>query len=388
MEYLRVAPVSEPLIARGGETDNSVNTNSTLYGYTAAAGTWEKYSVEKLSTLDVSWFKGFDVPHYHQKVREGKLLPHTPYRAYRATGSTEGAYKLRWYDPLLEQEWGSPVWITDNAWKVTSDDCEAAIPDDFGNYVQEAAAAIYDNGFDALTFLAELSQLRHLFGGVCKTLLTLRRIPRDKLRWASSEWLAARYGWRPLLYEINSFNEALDSVRKNNRRKRYSENRGWYTTSTVTEVSTQEKAMYDWTITTRTTSKIGLRGSVTADIEVPPFQFNPLRTGWEVIPFSFVFDWFVSVGKSLSALSFLTAQSAYSASKSVEINLSRTMTSEMTDWDGTVDQDNSWRNQSGSSEARMVIRVPCLVSIVPQAALRINTWKIMDLLALVFQRLH
>jgi hypothetical protein len=126
-----------------------------------------------------------------------------------------------------------------------------------------------------------------------------------------------------------------------------------------------------------------LSGAVTADIEVPQFQFNPLQTGWELIPFSFVVDWFLSIGKTLSAMSFLYYQTNYSASYGLQVKVNRTFSLEDEITNPAVSGD---RWQTGWSITEMKRRIPCELPYLPHIRFRLDGFKVLDLLALIAQR--
>jgi hypothetical protein len=129
-----------------------------------------------------------------------------------------------------------------------------------------------------------------------------------------------------------------------------------------------------------------IRGSVIADIEVPAFQFNPVQTAWELVPFSFVVDWFFTVGDSLSALSFAATQKAYSAAAGFSVNVVREYSTYISDeYYGYVSGPGNY--QTGHCEATYEHRRPCILPYQPRLTVKLNNLKIIDLLTLVLQRL-
>ena len=74
----------------------------------------------------------------------------------------------------------------------------------------------------------------------------------------------------------------------------------------VTEASSGSLASVDKHY--RYTIDVSARGSVVADIRPPRVQFNLAATAWEMVTLSFVVDWFISIGRWISALSFLLLQ--------------------------------------------------------------------------------
>lgn len=213
------------------------------------------------------------------------------------------------------------------------------------------------------------------------TLDELKKLdPKRKLKQFSNEWLELRYGWRTLGYDIMSLNKAIQNL--NVARKRYSERKGSKNLQTSTETSTTSSppSIVDHIVNLEI--ETGVRGSVVADIEVPQFQFNPLQTGWELIPLSFVVDWFVSVGKSISAASFLAYQSKYSASVGQYVKVTKSVISTLRN---NASVNGTWV-QTGDCVASLEVRTPCSVPLVPHFSLNLNATKVFDLVGLLVQR--
>jgi hypothetical protein len=130
---------------------------------------------------------------------------------------------------------------------------------------------------------------------------------------------------------------------------------------------------------------VSLRGSVVADIEVPAFQFNPLQAAWEIIPLSFVVDWFVNVGKTLNALSFSNLVKGYAASTGVKVHVERSYVTNIVSLASPYI--SGGYEQTASSEADYEMRQPRRLQLtVPQFMTRMNGFKALDLVLLVMQR--
>jgi hypothetical protein len=274
------------------------------------------------------------------------------------------------------------------------DDLAAYLPNKYDQYVQEAAAKIYSSGHDTLTFLAELADVRHLFVSAAKTMLKLKvpdnywkfiKNTRRLKSWKdmSNEWLSARYGWRTLLYDIEDLNKAIRRINAE-RRTRFSERAGNKTSTTNQETNLHEYAHFYLREIVQDKISVSLRGSVTADAWIPEFQFNPLVTGWELIPLSFVLDWFITVGKAISAVSFLALESQYAASCGYRIEIVRDLETFIEDTKPTFCDGEM--QQTGHSEASLEVRTPCSVPALPHLTVKMNTSKVFDLLALIVQR--
>ncbi len=350
------------------------------------------YTNEQAVRLERDYMTGFDIDNYHARKRRGELLPMTPFTHIRETGTKKGRWLRKcssvcWDAHLDTNDSGHGILTSDALWDIPEGDIWGYATDDPGKLVQSAAAAIYSNGFDAGTFLAELGSTRRMFSNAAKRLRSILSSNRrqDLLKENASDlWLEARYGWRPFLSEMISLSNALDNL--GGERKRFSQRVG-YSKANV-EVSTLAKdhgaGVATWTSTVMT--NVSYRGAVVADIEVPSFRFNPLTTAWEVIPLSFVIDWFVNVGNSLEAMSFLLLSSQHTASYGLEIqaSVSSSVTS-VSPYSYIASHDHY---QDWQFDAHYKKRWPSAVSGTPQLQLNLDSFKIADVLALIRQRVR
>jgi len=183
---------------------------------------------------------------------------------------------------------------------------------------------------------AQLKQTVDLIAGTCgritRALIKLKKgdifgaadqlvVNTKRAKWLSKQrrfsrsgaladnWLELQYGWKPLLQDIDgALRSTANYLVKND---------------FIREVSASTKiakkdvvAIYDqlyptqrigWQYTTTDyATRIGLRYKIDDHLKSYMAQMgftNPLNLGWEIIPFSFVVDWFLPVGPYLSALS-------------------------------------------------------------------------------------
>jgi hypothetical protein len=124
---------------------------------------------------------------------------------------------------------------------------------------------------------------------------------------AEKDWLEGRYGWRPFIYDVMSWVEAGKS--------KYSDRR-------TVKTAVQKLAPQPYTsIGSSSTAGLVVAGTSvwkaeyiasagqTADFGVNLSQFartwgalDVVGTGWELIKFSFILDWFLNLGDALKAL--------------------------------------------------------------------------------------
>lgn len=367
---------------RSGRTD--VDTNTTvMYYYQDGSGTpVYQWTLPANTARNHTRFTGWDIPDYHRKLKSGKLLPHTPFHCYRSSGDGNCEREItltsgrRYYtDP-------SDVYPGICGWHIHEEDIAAHAPLHGDKYVQEAASRIYSHGWDALTFLAELASIRTMFAGAVKTAANIARPKNWKRISATNEWLSYRYGWRTLMYDIKDIHQCILNL--DEKQTRFSERAGnSYSNSYQTEYFKQY-THYSLEGLTQDAVSVNLRGSVTADISIPKVLINPVATAWELIPFSFVLDWFVSVGKWIEAASFDLLAQAYAASWGYRIDMDRTFQMEIGSTESTFS--SGYHNEFGQSLASLTVRVPSSVPPHPHFRLRLDQFKIMDLVGLVWQR--
>lgn len=252
-------------------------------------------------------------------------------------------------------------------------------------HLQQAAAAMYSSGYDALTALAEIGSVRKLFLKLAKRLSDL--VSNPNIRNISDAWLEGRYGWRTLLYDIQDLASAINKL-NNTPIVRRSERKGESLTLTSDDINVRSDNA-DFTSIEYVTreSRISIRGSVVADFIPPRFQFNVPRTAWELLPLSFVVDWLFNVGMAIEANSFVTFASNHASGwgyrREDTVTVSETATAKASPAANTHSGGTTEMVLSRVIERRFIAPVPKL----PIIKVRLDTLKVMDLLALVRQRL-
>jgi hypothetical protein len=350
-------------------------------------------------------FTGYDIPNFHRLVRKGVLLPQTPWESFgfswRGYGTVNYYFQNTTDPQMLENHRYSDGVFPGNGnlpytYDVALDDISEFVPSKatLNGLAQEAAAKMYTSGYDVLTSVAELTETTKMFKHLGKKLLELK-LPKNvfkfkRLKDLSNVWLEARYGWRTFLYDLRNLQELIDTY-NDKTRSRNSERVFQKSEDTWTEVEESANGYFYFESKRVVKRSISLTGSVIADITIPKLQANPILTAWELVPLSFVVDWFVSVGKALAAASFLTFQTDYSASGGYKIELdvhwsrkpvNYPVTGSVTQVYGGTDE------QYFDLEINLERRHPCNVPLTPHLTLNLNTLKILDLVGLVIQRLR
>lgn len=142
-------------------------------------------------------------------------------------------------------------------------------------------------------------------------------------------WLEYRYGWRPLLKDVDDHARALAelSIERSNLvrwatgKAQTSKKFKSYDAAAGGGLDIQEKATYD-----RRFVQYGVGYRISNGTFSSYDQLgigNPLEVAWEIIPFSFVADWFLPVGTFLSSLTATSGLVFVTGYKSIR-NVSQT----------------------------------------------------------------
>lgn len=424
------AQVERPLLTKGS-TSPSIQYNSSNWSLSGSdydhqsgviVGTYPKDETETVSTISsirrtYRETRGWDNPNFYERQRRGELLPPTKFD--QVDYSVDVAGRVGFHLRNFEEDFSThstsyhsdqEAVISSNGDFLPSDfeafassdlydfgDEEAAIDSyDPSVQVQAAAARIYSQGFDALTSGAEFHKTVRLFKSIRKRLI--RELSRGRL---FDLYLEGRYGWRILIYELLELNDVVNNWSKE--RSRYTEKAfGGFTshdsfTSASIGLQLPNSTIQSWFMGTgpkykyhvQTSRKISLLGTVTADILPSQFRHNPVETAWELIPYSFVIDWFVHFGQWIQALSFDAAASDFVAAGGVKIEISRDFTAVSNEVNDTsfsfVDPSaNPGFELRGSSSAVYTRRRPSSVPSIPLYNPRLDELKVLDLIALLF----
>jgi len=344
------------------------------YLYTSAAGLLDGCDLEETS--------GQILPNFYARRRSGELLPYTYFHQY-AKKSISVAGKLSYHQtvaPFWTGRWDPGVPFDSSYYGPTKEAMLNAMSDkDFTYLVQAAAARIYSSGWDVGTFAAELQQTIRMFEGLISKILGIVRGKPLDMPW--NLWLEGRYGWRTLSYDLDDLIKAIINI--DDKRRRWKESctttETWQTVSSQTNYAPQHNDLVTWTYH----YECGIRGSVAADIIPPKLQANPLITAWEITKFSFVIDWALNVGQWLASMSFLALSTAYTAAGGIKLTCYSTVTHEGTANAGYIIDEGAIRSVVTKTEC--IRRVPTSISTIPQLSVRLDTSKLIDLLALLAQ---
>lgn len=361
--------------------------------------------------------RGWNLSNYATLRKSGKLLPFTPFIQTEVEGYLAGDFDLKYIHP-----YGSPLvdhpqqYHTDVTMLVRSNgpylppgfwsnhasdllpDLDAVranatllITDE---YVTAAASEIYTSGFDAGTSAAEFHQ-------VINMIINLKRkILKGDVGELYNLWLEGRYGWRVLIYEIQDLHDTITKFDK--KRTRFTEYAHHVdrSTSVLTDPDLYLIGLPDgllanapyYRIKYNIDSTISYRGTVSADFQPNQWRFDLLNTAWELVPYSFVVDWFLAVGEWINAMYFAQLKPQFEAAQG--INLVQTITPEVYETglynfnSAIIDEAHLGFSISGSTRVSVTRRDPIRdIPLTPRSksVFDLSLLKVLDLTALISQ---
>lgn len=313
------------------------------------------FPVVHTGTLSESYKTWIRTPGYHDKISKGQLLPSNPFGKYfRTCGGMivhvqkfaaqpfEPAHTMTRYFPALSAN-KYPSFTPDYS-EVSSKSLTELKGQSWSAGVAWAEARkTSDMIYDTATRLAKvISSLRkghlgdaaHVLGLVPSSNQVKRfkkAYGRDPRQAAGNAWLELQYGWKPLLFDIDSAARTLARNVENDFKSTL------ITISVKTSKLTHEflsdqtlvfspviigttddiiHASYRIVLTYQPNSSVARLQS--ADL------LNPLNIAWELIPFSFVVDWFLPIGNFIANLDATVGKTFVSGSRSVKYKIVRT----------------------------------------------------------------
>lgn len=174
---------------------------------------------------------------------------------------------------------------------------------------------IKEQGINLGMMLAEYEQTAQMFAGSASRLVKLYRQARKgnlrgffktakKAADPLDNWMMYRYGIRPFIQDANAIHEILLNAQrkvplvKKIKGRRIRDNRT-FTSKVGSEVRSQR-----WFASSQRVAWVKFTASFSRNMQDLGLT-NPPALLWEVIPFSFVVDWFIGIGDYLSSLDAL-----------------------------------------------------------------------------------
>lgn len=378
---------------------------TVTHKYTKLSGQGDppaSWSEERVNIVRKGRYAGTPTPNYHRRMRRGELIPHQAYTRFDSQadyphGRYFGTYSKNTNPPL---SYRYEVNSTRDVPGAATTESEAMVRLQsllkMSGIKEDAllveALANCKPELDAGTMLAELSKTVNMVVGVRKRALKLiseaRRGGFHTAKAASQAWLEWRYGWRILGYDINSVVEYLNHPIRDS----IVEGRAGQSYTRYDEVVRPFSGYY---VRHNTVGQLKKDLSVRANVNVK-FRgkssnafVSPAVTGWELIPFSFVADWFVGVGDAIGAWEVLlqaeqlTSSVGYKYTEVGDIRLENIQV-------GTGQYATSPYGVSGNSHTycTLLTRAPRSIPLIyPRLRVKLNSAKIADLAAILLTRI-
>lgn len=177
---------------------------------------------------------------------------------------------------------------------------------------QQSDIALYVAG-------AEMGKTVESMKGLCKRAINIfRKLRKLDLRGLAQEvsaknlserWMEGRYAIRPLIYDTKGLIALAGKHAYKHRQTFRGSASDSGTSAPVTGTATWSKDVNCKVNFARTAQRtLSARAGVLTSVDVPAFVTlaaldQPFEALWELVPFSFVVDWFLNVGKTIAAWS-------------------------------------------------------------------------------------
>lgn len=230
---------------------------------------------------------------------------------------------------------------------------------------------------------------------ICKAIkqLKFQKLAREFTpKELSDRWMEGRYAIRPLVYDMCDVVKAINRDRTIKQfRQTYRSGATDSGTATQSGVTVYTDSTYGYLTATKTssryiTAKAGVLAAIESVSEATIWGLNrPFEAMWELVPFSFVVDWFLNVGKVISSWSPMYGARALASWVVVENTTLESIVAEsghLGSWTASSIYENQW-NMSGGSIVRRTTTKKRLVNpnrpLVPTFNLRLDAAKLLDL---------
>lgn len=388
------------------QTQRTLIENGKTYGPYSYDANGAFYNPE----VKIAQASGDNTPNYWKLRKQGKIIPSNYYTRKDYLGESEATWTC-YKNGVLYSRWtwsnGPASHISKWRYNETTDllpfSSDPEVQEEQAYRLQQAASKIYSSGWDALTFIGELKDTVRMFRGMKERYANdianiLRKVDslrnpryRGKFRTAkdihdilANGYLEGRYGWRTLGYDLQDIAKAL--ARIDSKRQRFRES----VPGTAVKTATSGTENWSWAFCYgqhrwQKDHSFQPRALIVADIQPPKLSFNPLVTGWELAPLSFVVDRFVNVGQYLESMSFLALATTWTGSVSYIYEMESTQEIVSLKW---LSPYTGTYTTSGSASVKVIVRHPMNnLPIHPLAKIRMDLWFGLDLIELVAQRL-
>lgn len=330
-------------------------------------------------------------PRFLSLVKEGRPLPLNPVEIVTATetrtaGSGEHLTQ-QGSTCWLQRHHGSSWWL--RPWLVELPAFDSSIVD---LVTTDAVAKAKESIWDASTDALQLSQTARLLGGTWTRVnsFALRAAERAQAVKRSARalafakhWLEYRYGWMPLLYSAEDAMLAFNStLEKGNLRRAYSSVPAALNLS-ASDIWSQDSGQGTGVESHTLTGERIYRGFALSEVDNGSVRWgsDPITSAWELLPYSFVADWFFNIGTWLQATTPFSGATIVGSAASVKDTYELRQDFNLA-WSG-ANHAGSFGTVSTVIQVEQYTRFANAVSSLPQWNPRLTPLRILDLAALV-----
>lgn len=294
---------------------------SNVCGWSGVLATWPSL---EYSPDHTQYIGDFVTPGFRKRIAEGEIINHP----FKKTDIIE-AYPTGGY---YHHQWGrtstlscSPSGQVTKQYRQEGDKVAptapfyvpGAIGEDRDAVISKAVTQAHANiDTSSMLALATAAEGRKTVESMASILLRVARIAKAARRLnvralrkeftpkeLANRWMELRYAIRPLIYDVKGIMNALSVERSHVRQtfRGYASVSNWEWTTTTrglswnSECTIEQKA--EWTISAR--------AQVLCDVNITDVSVygvdQPIETMWELLPFSFIIDWFANVGDTIAA---------------------------------------------------------------------------------------
>jgi hypothetical protein len=358
-----VSSATNQWVGFGGET-------TTNYSITSNDSRWDT--------------DGDNTRYFHKQLNRGLLLPRNLYSSKRVTSfSSNGSCTITKTGITPPRGWNSSgVHSVNNFNKVIIDWDEAIGYVDTDSINRAAIGAVESltrSGFDALTFAGELRETLSMVVGAGSRLANGLLSVKKAKTWEDA-WLEWRYGWRPLLSDMRAIQSAMSEKKSF---AVYKARSGFSSSKSISSTYSVDSGSALHTYSRLLKLDFSYRGNAYSLTRPDTIHTDVLPTAWELLRFSFVIDWFINIGSTLSALSgsLRTPDLQTAAGYELLVDLSVTQTGFANHTGYSISNATYASHTTGYLRTRQ----PWSVSYKPTVRLNFDATKLLDLL-LIFKR--
>lgn len=199
------------------------------------------------------------------------------------------------------------------------------------NSLIEALANVNANSWDIGTFAAEFNKTvsmisrfkgnvlqrgERIYQSLARRKIRPGQVTKAGLTAFSESWLEYRYGWRTLSYDLQDISTSIQRLQglksRPKRGSSFHSNVATYSQSNNQVVVGNAPGgapapivhLGSYLCSLSQVRERSVRGTVMVEALANDFGFiDPITTAWEIVPFSFIVDWFVNIGDLIKAYS-------------------------------------------------------------------------------------